>query len=129
MKLRPRLSVLSLAVAFSVMAAMAHAEVTLPNVIGESMVLQQGMPAPIWGWAEAGEEVIVSFAGQTKTTEAGDDGRWQVKLDALKANAKGQTLTVKGSNTIELKDVLIGEVSNCSVQSNMEWSIRHSAHP
>jgi sialate O-acetylesterase len=106
-----------------------RAEVKLPAVLNSHMVLQQGMPAPIWGWAEAGEKVTVSFAGQTKTTAADKDGKWQIKLDALKANAKGQSLTIAGTNKIELTDVLIGEVWICSGQSNMEWRITGALNP
>ena len=102
------------------------AEVKLPPVIGAGMVLQRDLPVPIWGWAEAGEEVSVSFSGQTKKAKANDKGKWMVKLDALKASAKGTNLTVEGSNKITLENVLIGEVWICSGQSNMEWAIRSS---
>lgn len=103
-------------------AATLHAEITLPPVISDHMVLQQGMPAPIWGTAKAGENVTVSIAGQTKTTQAASDGTWQVKLDPLKM-AEGLTLTVKGSKTITVKDVLVGEVWLGSGQSNMAGRI------
>ncbi len=107
----------------------ARADVMLPSILSSEMVLQQGMDVPVWGWADAGEKVTVSFAGQTKSTEAGDDGKWLVKLDKLTANAKGATLTIKGNNTIKLTDVLVGEVWICSGQSNMEWSVTRSANP
>ena len=87
------------------------------------------MAVPVWGWAEVGEEVTVSFAGQTKKTTAGDDGKWMIKLDSLKANAKGSTLTISGNNKINLDNVLVGEVWICSGQSNMEWAIRQSMNP
>ncbi|MDE0577809.1 MAG: sialate O-acetylesterase [Opitutales bacterium] len=112
--------------AVSVFTAIVSAEVKLPNVIGSDMVLQRDLPVPIWGWAEAGEKVTVSFGGQTKSTEAGDDGKWMVKLDSLKSNAKAANLTVKGSNEIILENILVGEVWICSGQSNMEWNIRGS---
>ena len=102
------------------------AEVKLPNVIGNDMVLQRDLPVPIWGWADKGEAVTVSFAGQTKTAKADNDGKWMVKLDKLKASAKPAKLTVKGSNEIKLENILVGEVWICSGQSNMEWSIRSS---
>ena len=105
------------------------ADVKLPPVIGNGMVLQRDMAVPVWGWAEAGEEVTVSFAGQTKKAKASDDGKWIVKLDSLKANANGATLTVSGKNKINLDNVLVGEVWICSGQSNMEWSIRQSMNP
>jgi len=109
-----------------VFTAIVSAEVKLPNVIGSDMVLQRDLPVPIWGWADNGEEVTVSFAGQTKTAKAGDDGKWMVKLSALKASAKPASLTIKGSNEITLENILVGEVWICSGQSNMEWSIRQS---
>ena len=98
------------------------AEVKLPPVIGSGMVLQRDLPVPIWGWAEAGEKVTVSFAGQTKNTKAGDDGKWMVKLGSLKANADAASLTVAGSNEITLDNVLVGEVWICSGQS--KWNGR-----
>ena len=107
-------------------SASLTADVKLPNVIGNGMVLQCDMPVPIWGWADAGEEVTVSFAGETKNTKTGKNGKWMVKLSPLKANAKPANLTVKGSNEIKLENILVGEVWICSGQSNMEWSIRSS---
>ena len=95
----------------------------MPNVLGSGMVLQRELPAPIWGWADAGEEISVTFAGQTKTTTAGDDGKWMVKLDPLKANSKPASLTVAGENKISLDNILVGEVWICSGQSNMEWRL------
>lgn len=105
------------------------ADVKLPPVIGSGMILQRDMAVPIWGWAEAGEEVTVSFAGQTKKAKASDDGKWMVKLDSLKANANGAALTISGKNKINLDNVLVGEVWICSGQSNMEWSVKQSINP
>ena len=110
----------------TISGGLARADVTLPSIIGDGMVLQRDMPAPIWGWADPGEKVSVSFAGQTKSVNAGDNGKWMVKLDAMKANTSEQTLTVKGNNTVTLGDVLVGEVWICSGQSNMEWSVGNS---
>ncbi|MFP6693909.1 MAG: sialate O-acetylesterase, partial [Pirellulales bacterium] len=107
-------------------ATVAVAEVRLPNIFGNSMVLQRELPVPVWGWAESGQEVTVTLGEQTKKAKADQDGRWQVKLDALKANAEGRTLKVAGGNTIELKDILVGEVWICSGQSNMEWALGNS---
>ena len=104
----------------------AAADVTLPPVLGNGMVLQRDLPVPVWGWADAGEKVSVTFAGQTKTAKAGDDGKWMVKLDPLKANRKAASLTVTGNNKISLDNVLVGEVWICSGQSNMEWALRSS---
>ena len=118
-----------LSIALISFAHLGLADVKLPNVIGSGMVLQRDMAVPVWGWAEVGEEVTVSFAGQTKKTTAGDDGKWMIKLDSLKANAKGSTLTISGTNKINLDNVLVGEVWICSGQSNMEWAIRQSMNP
>ena len=95
------------------------AEVELPGVLSDGMVLQRELPVPIWGTANPGESVSVSFAGQKVRTEAGADGKWLVKLKPLKTSAKGKDMTVSGMNTIRLKDVLVGEVWLCSGQSNM----------
>jgi sialate O-acetylesterase len=86
------------------------------------MVLQRDQAIPIWGTADAGESVQVSFSGKTATATAGEDGTWMVRLEALPANAEPAELTVKGNNERIFKDVLVGEVWVCSGQSNMEWS-------
>jgi sialate O-acetylesterase len=107
----------------------ARADVKLPSVLGSHMVLQRDKPLPVWGSAEAGEEVSVEFAGQTKTTKADDKGHWKVTLEPVKANATPQELTVKGKTTVKIEDVLVGEVWVGSGQSNMEWSVAASTKP
>lgn len=124
-----RLFVSVLTVILLVTPLSLRAEVKLPAVVGSHMVLQRDKEVPIWGWADPGEEVTVEFADQKKSTRADDKGNWKVALDAMKANAKGQRLLVKGKNTIELTDILIGEVWIGSGQSNMEWSLAQSARP
>jgi len=121
---RQRLSCLSMALVFAGLITSAQADVKLASIFGDSMVLQRELPVPVWGWAAAGEEVTVTLGDQSKKVTADADGRWQVKLDPLKANGEGQMLKVSGKNTIELKDVLIGEVWICSGQSNMEWPLQ-----
>jgi len=100
-----------------------RAELKLPAIIGDHMVLQQKLANPIWGWDTPGTKITVTFAGQTKTTEAGQDGKWTVKLDPVPANATPQTLTVTGTTTREVQDVLVGEVWLCSGQSNMGFTL------
>ena len=100
----------------------ARAEVRLPAIIGDNMVLQQGIKARIWGSANAGEHVAVTFAGKTVNTAADANGRWQVWLDQLAAGGPSE-LIVKGDNVLTIKNVLVGEVWICSGQSNMEWSL------
>jgi sialate O-acetylesterase len=104
-------------------AAGVRAQLSLPDVLSDSMVLQRGVRVPVWGTASPGEAVVVSFAGQTKKTTAGADGRWRVWLDPLRANATPAVLTVSGKNRVELKDVLVGEVWLVSGQSNMQFTL------
>jgi sialate O-acetylesterase len=106
-------------------AAGASAEVKLPNLISDHMVLQQGMKVRIWGTAAPGEKVSVAFRDQKIAAEAGPDGQWQVHLEPLKAGGPDE-MTVAGSNTIVLKNVLVGEVWVCSGQSNMWWPVSNS---
>lgn len=99
------------------------AEVRLPAIFSDHMVLQHGIALPVWGWADTNEQVSVSIAGQRATATAGKDGRWAVKLEPLKATDKPIEFTVAGKNKIALTDVLVGEVWICSGQSNMEWPL------
>jgi sialate O-acetylesterase len=83
------------------------------------MVLQKGVAVPVWGRAADGEKVTVTFNGQQVSTVA-KEGKWMVRLQPLPYITTGTTLTIKGENTIQIKDVLVGEVWICSGQSNME---------
>jgi sialate O-acetylesterase len=107
-------------------ASSAAADVKIPTILGDRMVLQRDKSVPVWGSAEAGEAVTVDFAGQKKTATAGADGAWRVVLDPMPASAEGRVLTIAGKNTIALKDVLVGEVWVCSGQSNMQWELHQS---
>ncbi len=107
----------------TLLAVSARAELKLPAIIGDNMVLQQKQANPVWGWDAPGTEVTVTFAGQTKNAKADDKGKWTVKLDAVPANAQPATITIKGSSTKELKNVLVGEVWICSGQSNMGFNL------
>jgi len=107
-----------------VAAVAAPAEVKLPSQFSTGMVLQQGKPVPVWGWANAGAKVSVAFAGQEKSATADGDGKWTVTLDALKTATTPGTMTVTaGDDEVKLDDVLVGEVWICSGQSNMEWTV------
>ncbi len=108
---------LSCAVMALLFGSVASAKVTPAVVFSDHMVLQREMAVPVWGTADAGESVKVTFAGQTLETKAGEDGNWLVKLKPLTTNANPQTLTI---NDIVINDVLVGEVWLCSGQSNME---------
>ncbi len=110
----------------AVVAATAAQAVTLNGMFTEGAVLQQGVPVPVWGTAEPGEEVTVRLAGSTRIAKAGGDGLWAVRLPAMKASAEPRTLTVTGKtpeSKIEIPGVLVGEVWVCSGQSNMQWTL------
>lgn len=106
-------------------SGMASAAVKLPAIIGNNMVLQRDEPVPVWGWDEAGTLVTVTLGEAKVTAKAGADGKWMVKLPAMKAGGP-HTVTIVGTDTVKLENVLVGEVWFCSGQSNMEWSVKAS---
>ena len=89
------------------------------------MILQRDSKVRVWGWADNGEKVTVTFGNQSVSTVA-KDGKFLVELAPLKASAVGQKLVIKGKNTIELDNVLVGDIYMCSGQSNMEWRLKNS---
>src|SRR5262245_28744019 len=95
---------LSLSVAIFA-ASMARADVKLPAIISDGMVLQQGINPTLWGWADEGESVTVEIQNQ-KVTAVAKEGKWTVRLKPLKAGGPF-TLTIRAKNTIELKNVLV----------------------
>ena len=102
-----------------------HADVKLPSLVGNHMVLQRNVPVRIWGWADPGERVSVNIKNQHKRTRANRNGSWEIMLDAEPAGGPYQ-LTVTGKNQITLEDILFGEVWIASGQSNMEWPLRQT---
>src|ERR1051325_1710335 len=116
---------LSFVVAALFVANAALADVRLPNVFTDHLVLQQGMSVPVWGWADDGEKVTVEFKGK-KVSSVAKGGAWKVNLSSMKADAKPAVLKVSGKNTVEIKDVLVGEVWVASGQSNMEFPMARS---
>ncbi len=107
----------------------SRADVHLPAIFSDHLVLQQEVAAPVWGWAEPAEKVAVTFAGRTVEAVAGADGRWMVKLGPLAASTTPSTLTVKGRNEIVIRDILVGEVWLGSGQSNMAMTVARSKDP
>ncbi|WP_242689048.1 sialate O-acetylesterase [Pedobacter sp. SYSU D00535] len=105
----------------------AKAEIVLPRILGHGMVLQRNKPLPVWGTAAAGERVSVQFKGQERKTVADAAGNWKVVLDPLEASAVPASLTITGTNTVQLNDILVGEVWLCSGQSNMEYTMRKNS--
>jgi sialate O-acetylesterase len=109
----------------SLFAATAAADVKLPALFTDHMVLQQGQKNRVWGWAEPGEEVTVAIGDQTQKAAAGNDGKWLVTLGAMEVGGP-HTLSVSGKNKLQVQDVLIGEVWICSGQSNMGMTVSGS---
>lgn len=112
---------------FGFFAAVALADVKVPAVFSDNMVLQRNLANTVWGWAEPGEEINVSFNSndQTKTTKADDAGKWSVKLDPVSHGGPFQ-LKIEGKNSLTFENVLVGDVWVCSGQSNMEWNVANS---
>jgi hypothetical protein len=126
--MKPTLNLLS-ALFLAPLLPLTAAELKLASVLADHMVLQRDKPVPVWGTADAGETVSVTFGAQTLSTVAAPDGRWSLTLAPLAANATPATLTLKGKNTIVLQDIVVGEVWLASGQSNMEWSLSRSYDP
>lgn len=101
----------------------ASADVKLPALFSDHLVLLAGAPVPVWGWAAPQENVTVEIAGQKITTVAGADGTWRVSLQPMKPGGP-LALTVRGTNTMVVRDVLAGEVWLGSGQSNMGLQVK-----
>lgn len=103
--------------------AVCHAEVKLPSIFSDNMVLQQGRKLPVWGTAAAGEKIKVSFNDQEADATADESGKWMVELAPMNAGGPFE-MKVSGGNTVTIANILVGEVWLCSGQSNMAWSFQ-----
>ncbi len=112
---------------FLVFVTWVRADVRLPSIIGDHMVLQQDRPIAIWGWADPDEAVAVTLGSNRKSAVADKDGRWQIRLPAQRAGGPIEVI-LEGHNRLVLKDVLIGEVWLCSGQSNMQFAMSSSSY-
>jgi sialate O-acetylesterase len=99
------------------------ADVKMPAVFGDHMVLQQEAKLPVWGWADPGETISVALGDDTGNATADAAGKWRVDLAPLPSGTAPQTLTVTGKNTLTFQDVLIGDVWLASGQSNMQFGL------
>ena len=108
-------------------ARVPRTEPRLPGIFSHNMVLQQGASVPLWGWADDGDTVTVTFRDQRVSTVA-KNGRWLVKLKPLKAGGP-DTLTISNGKPLQLTNVLVGEVWVCSGQSNMDWPMKKAFQP
>lgn len=116
---------LSFLLLFCIFGLISQAQVRLPRIFTDHMVLQQNQPIHVWGWASSGEKVSVILNDQKATVSTSKNGKWTVSLRAQKAGGPYH-LTIKGRNQIVLTDVMIGEVWLCSGQSNMEFNLKSS---
>lgn len=108
-------------------SSLLFAELKAPHFFSDHMVLQRQTAAALWGMADAGAEVTVSFKGRTATAKAGADGKWRAQIETGAADAKGAVLTIRsGTDKIEIQDVLVGEVWFASGQSNMYYTMNRS---
>ncbi len=106
----------------------SYAQISLPEVIRDSMILQRDSKINIWGWASKKEKVNIKFNGKTYRTETGEDGKWKLQLSPMKAGGP-YTMDISGKNKIILHDILIGDVWLCAGQSNMEHQMKlHSVY-
>ncbi len=96
----------------------ADAQVRLPRFIRDSMILQRDAKINVWGWAANGENISLKWNGKTYKTSTGNDGKWKLQLAATKAGGP-YTMEIKGSNSIALNNILVGDVYLCTGQSNM----------
>jgi sialate O-acetylesterase len=107
------------------LASCAFADVTLPALLTDHMVVQRGLPVHIWGKADAGEAVSVTFRAATRTATADAVGVWSVSLPPGEAGGPFEVV-IKAKNSITLQDVMAGDVWVASGQSNMEWELRNA---
>lgn len=108
------------------LGAHLHANVVPAPLFTDNAVLQRDKPIPVWGTADAGEKVAVTFAGETVATTADASGRWRVTLPAFPARSEPVDLVIRGNNTVTLANIVVGEVWLSSGQSNMEWIVNNT---
>ena len=130
MKYSTRMFTLLLSVLLVWTVGPAHAEIRLPSVFADGMVLQRNQSVPVWGWAEPGERVMVALGGTSSETTAGDDGRWRVSLPELAGQKTPMDLLINGSKSGKavVHNVLVGDVWLCSGPSNIFWPVKKCEH-
>jgi sialate O-acetylesterase len=100
----------------------AFSNVRLPRILSSNMVIQRNTEFKIWGWADKGEKISVSFNELKRSTKAGKDGKWMVIFPAMKEGGP-YSMLIKGKNEIKLTNIMFGDIWVCSGQSNMEWPL------
>ena len=113
-----------IAVVLASISVKATADVKLPVLIHDHMVIQRGAKFTAWGWAKPGEKVSVAMGENKAEAVTGENGMWNCQLAAMEANDKPVEMTVAGTNTITVKDILVGDVWFCAGQSNMALALK-----
>ncbi len=114
---------MSIAALAALLSLTAGADVEVGNLFSDNMVLQRDAPVAIWGKADPDEKIVVSIGDSKVSGSADGKGRWFLRLPPMKMNATPQDLTVNGTNSVVVRNVLVGDIWLCSGQSNMEWSL------
>jgi sialate O-acetylesterase len=114
-------------VALAAISLVGKAEVKLPQIWTDHMVLQRDKPINVWGWAAAGEAVRITFGAESISVKANKAGKWSAQLPAMAAGGPF-VMTIEGKNKITLTDILVGDVWVCSGQSNMQWRIDQTGY-
>ena len=123
LRLFPRIGVAAILLALT---PALRAELILPSVFSDRLILQRDAEAPVWGWADPGEIITVALRDEKKSCTAGPDGKWRVRLDRHPAGGPFE-ITIAGKTTRRLQDVYFGEVWVCAGQSNMQMLFRTMA--
>jgi sialate O-acetylesterase len=110
------------------LAGSAQADVKLPAIFGDHMVLQRDLPVAVWGWADPGEAVTVRAGSSAAKVVAGANGKWMVKVGPLSASDQPIEMTVSGKNAVRFTDVLVGDVWICAGQSNMGFPLNGASN-
>ena len=123
---RSRWEQLLVTLVLSLACCCAGAQERLARLFSDHMVMQRGMPVPVWGWVEPGETITVTIDAQTKTAKANDAGKWMLRLDPMQPGAPRKMTVKNQAGTIEVNDILVGEVWLASGQSNMAWPLKQA---
>lgn len=108
--------------------SVVYAQIELPPLISDGMVVQRHQAIPVWGWSEANAEIVISFAGQKKSVRSNAEGAWQTKFGPQEAGGPFSLQISHEKESITIQNILVGDVWLCSGQSNMEWVLRNTEH-
>lgn len=113
-------------ITFFLLGNVSNAQINLPSIFGDHMVLQQKQSNPVWGWAKSGEVIKVEIHGQSHTAVADQKGKWKVILRPIPVGGPYRMKIESNTSTFYLEDILVGEVWICSGQSNMAWAVKNT---